>query len=69
MYTPEKDWIAHQVLDAVDPAAARAALGAGKAWIVETALPQVPAEFRDSFLRRNPLNRQLLAAAGRVGIA
>jgi hypothetical protein len=29
------------------------------------ALPQVPAEFRDSFLQRNPTNRALLAAADR----
>jgi len=29
------------------------------------ALPNVPEEFRDSFMQRNPVNRALLAAADR----
>ena len=34
-------------------------------WVRRVALPQVPDEFRDSFLQRNPSNRALLAAADR----
>jgi DNA-binding SARP family transcriptional activator/tetratricopeptide (TPR) repeat protein len=42
-------------------AAATAHLGA--TWVRDTAEHQVDAEFRESFLRRNPVNRQLLALA------
>jgi hypothetical protein len=38
------------------------------AWISSAAEDRVPAEFRDSFLNRNPVNRELLAMAGRHGI-
>lgn len=42
-------------------------LAAGVAWVESTARDKVPAEFRASFLQRNPTNRDLLAlAAGRV---
>lgn len=36
-------------------------------WIHDTARLQVPEEFRDSFLTRNPTNRQLLTTATRLG--
>ena len=44
-------------------------LGAATAWIARTARAQVPDEFRDSFLNRNPFNRELIAMAGRQGLA
>jgi len=34
-------------------------------WVQESALQRVPPEFRDSFLQRNPVNRELLAMASR----
>jgi hypothetical protein len=39
------------------------------AWVQAQALPQVPAPFIDSFLQRNPVNRRLLALAGRPSAA
>jgi DNA-binding SARP family transcriptional activator len=58
-------WLAAQVLQAAgDAAQAQAALLHGVRWVRDTALPQVPPPFRDSFLQRNPANRALLAAAG-----
>ena len=67
IYAPEYWWGLHRAFDAAGEApAAREALARGRDWILETALPNVPAEFRDSFLHRNPLNRDLLAAARRV---
>jgi len=41
-------------------------LASGIKWIRETALPQVPEAFRDSFLHRNPVNRALLTAESRL---
>ena len=41
------------------------ALAHGTDWVRRVALPNVPDEFRDSFLQRNPANRALLAAADR----
>ena len=38
------------------------------AWIAAAAQRRVPEEFRDSFLNRNPFNRDLIAMAGRHGI-
>lgn len=67
IYAPEAWLIAAQALavggDAQGAAAARAR---GVAWVREVALPNVPEEFRDSFLRRNPVNRALLAAHARA---
>jgi len=34
-------------------------------WLHESARERVPPEFRDSFLHRNPVNRDLLALAAR----
>lgn len=63
-YTPEAWWVAHQAYTAAGrtEAAARA-LHRGVEWILQEALPHVPAPFVDSFLHRNPVNRALLAAA------
>ena len=41
------------------------ALAHGAQWVRRVALPNVPEEFRDSFMQRNPTNRALLAAARR----
>ena len=38
------------------------ALQRAKNWIMQTALPNVPDEFKDSFLNRNPINRAVLQA-------
>lgn len=38
----------------------------GAAWLRDVAVRHVPAEFRDSFLHRNPVNRDLLALAVRA---
>lgn len=60
-------WTAAQAFGAAGHAdEARHALAAGRAWLHERALPQVPEAFRDSFLHRNPVNRELLAAAARL---
>ena len=62
VYTPEAWLVAGQaLLAASDHAAAQAALMAGQRWVRTLALPQVPAPFIDSFLHRNPVNRELLA--------
>ena len=56
-----------QALAPVAPAEARHALDQALQWVQDTARRQVPAEFRDSFLHRNPANRELLALAARLG--
>jgi DNA-binding SARP family transcriptional activator len=48
-----------------DGAAARIARH-GKSWVERVARETLPAEFRDSFLHRNPINRELLALAARL---
>ena len=61
-YQPEAWLVAGQALQAAgDKSAARAAWARGLAWVQQRALPRVPAPFIDSFLHRNPVNRQLLA--------
>jgi len=58
--------VAHQVLAAAGAKAeAHAALQEGVRWVQSTAREFVPDEFRDSFLNRNPANRELLRAASR----
>lgn len=67
MYRPQAWWLAHQALAAAgQPDAAAEALRAGAAWISRVALPHVPPAFIDSFLHRNAVNRDLLAAAARL---
>lgn len=64
MYRPEAHLVAWRALtEAGAHRDAAAALSAGIDWIRRCALPQVPAPFIDSFLHRNPVNRDLLAAA------
>lgn len=52
--------------DAADVDEARAALRRTIDWIRRTAEERVPAEYRDSFLARNPANRELLTSASRL---
>ena len=60
-YAPEYWYLASLALrDAGDDAAAEAALRSGARWMRDVALPNVPAEFRASFLERNPVNRAVL---------
>jgi tetratricopeptide (TPR) repeat protein len=65
VYRGELWWRAHQALAAAGAAdEARAALDQAVAWIDAT-LPNVPEEYRDSFLNRNPVNRAILTTASR----
>jgi DNA-binding SARP family transcriptional activator len=67
LYAPEYYLILFRAFTAAgDDAAARDAVARGAAWIHDTALPHVPAEFRDGFLERNEVNRNLLALARRA---
>lgn len=67
MYLPELHFVAWRILDKAGASdEAIAALKAGTDWIRGHALPQVPAPFLDSFLNRNPVNRELLAAVARL---
>jgi tetratricopeptide (TPR) repeat protein len=66
LYLAEAWWLAAQVFEASgDSDQALMALAHGAQWIRRVALPEVPDEFRDSFLHRNPTNRALLATAER----
>ena len=68
MYLPELHLVAWRALAAAgDAPRAQRALMAGADWVRQQALPQVPAPFIDSFLHRNPVNRDLLAAAAASG--
>ena len=59
-------WLAAQVFETSgDGDQALMALAHGAQWVRRVALPNVPEEFRDSFMQRNPTNRALLAAADR----
>ena len=70
MYLPDAWSIGHDVLAAKGEASEAAALLARAVdWIEQTALRHVPPTYRDSFLHRNPVNRQLLTAASRAGNA
>jgi hypothetical protein len=66
LYLGHAWWLAAQVFEASgDGDQALMAVAQGALWVRRTALPNVPEEFRDSFLQRNPSNRALLAAADR----
>lgn len=65
-YAAEAGWIAYEVFAADgDGRAALEALRRAVDWIRHTAVPNVPEEFRDSFLNLNPVNRALLTTASR----
>ncbi len=66
LYGPEALWVAFQALHvANEAAAAQAILEQAADWIRNTAHTHVAEMLRDAFLRRNPVNRDLLAAHGR----
>ena len=48
-------------------AEADTALQAGCGWVARACAQRVPDEFRNSFLQRNEVNRELLALAGSLG--
>jgi hypothetical protein len=61
---PAELWLhAGRALLAVNDPIGLEVLAHGRDWVHATALDQVPAPFRDSFLQRNPANRELLALA------
>lgn len=63
---PEALWTAYQALrDAGDAETASALLKEAVDWITNIARSHVPAPFRDSFLQRNLVNRDVLAEAAR----
>jgi len=64
-YRAELWWIAFEVFGAANRGdEARAMLAAGREWIEKTAADHVPAEFRASFLEKNPVNSALLRLSG-----
>ena len=66
VYHAEAWWVAAQAFGAAGRSGdAARALQRGTQWVTQQALPQVPPPFIDSFLHRNPVNRDLLAAASR----
>jgi DNA-binding SARP family transcriptional activator len=67
LYPPEAWWILHRSCLALDDvASAGEMLQRGFDWVASRALPHVPPMFRDSFLQRNAINCELMAAAGRL---
>ena len=66
MYRAEAWWIEFEVFGAGgDLVDATTALAKAVDWIDTVALPNVPDEFSDSFLNRNPINRAILTTASR----
>jgi DNA-binding SARP family transcriptional activator len=65
---PAELWLhcARAMLAAGDNAQARQLLATGRDWLQRTASEFVPEAFRDSFLHRNPVNRELLALASQL---
>ena len=64
MYRGELWLVAHRTYAAIgDDALARRMLGEGVGWVQNVARQHVPSEYRDSFLSRNPVNRELLRLA------
>ncbi|MDP3822462.1 MAG: hypothetical protein Q8R33_13395 [Burkholderiales bacterium] len=71
MYLPEAHLVAPQARAQAPaqvgaPREATAAVQTGADWIHHRGLPHVPAVFLDSFLHRNAVNRELLAAASQT---
>jgi tetratricopeptide (TPR) repeat protein len=66
---PAEPWLhIGRALHEAGEAAAVDVLRGGVEWLRRTADTHVPEAFRDSFLRRNPVNRELLALAARLGV-
>jgi tetratricopeptide (TPR) repeat protein len=66
-YLPEMWLVAAKAFGAVGrPADARRAAADGQAWVGRVHDGHVPPEFRQSFLQRNPINRELLLLAAQA---
>ncbi len=64
---PAELWLhAGRALAAAGDASAASVIERGRRWLVDTAANQVPESYRDSFLNRNPVNRDLLTFASRM---
>ena len=63
LYRGEGWLAAHRALARVDRARAAAVLQTADKWLHQTAELRVPEPFRESFLHRNPVNRELLTLA------
>lgn len=62
LYPAERWLVAARAFSAAGlHAEARAALDAGRQWVLQTCQTQVPPPYRDSFLQHNAVNRELLA--------
>ena len=59
-------WLHRIFSDSGDRAEATRCLLAGKAWLQRAVDEDVPPEFRDSFLNRNPVHREVLTLATRL---
>jgi DNA-binding SARP family transcriptional activator len=67
-YLPELWWVAAQVYAALGRDASRqAVVREGARWVTRVAAQHVPAEFRQSFLHRNPVNAALIHWAHSYG--
>lgn len=58
----------YRVLESLGDRGARAQLAGCLEWLLEVANAKTPPEHRDSFLRRNPVNRAISGAAARSGL-
>jgi DNA-binding SARP family transcriptional activator len=64
---PAELWLhGARALAAADDDHAMPVLEQGRRWVLGTAATQVPEPYRDGFLQRNPVNRDLLALAARL---
>jgi DNA-binding SARP family transcriptional activator len=66
LYRGEVWLAAAQALEVTAPDERAQVLRTAAQWIQDTAKHRVPEEFRDSFMHRNPVNRELLALAKRL---
>lgn len=66
VYRPALQWVAVQALHKRAPPQSRSVLDDAAAWVAHAA-DTVPAEFKDAFLNRNPVNREIALLIGRLG--
>ncbi len=66
LYPAEYWWLIFQAFSAAgDHVDATTSLASAVDWINDVALPNIPDEYSDSFLNRNPVNRAILTTASR----
>lgn len=68
IYAPEFWWLAYQGLKLHQPERAHSTLHLALEWLRRTARDHVPSVHRESFLTRNPVNREILAEAQKLGL-